>query len=79
MKASEFYEKYWKIDNGDGTFSNPKPLTEKEKKNLDEWTTSGVNVCRMQIKRKPSGEVIDIDIEAMEKKMEQLDQEKRFE
>lgn len=35
MKPSEFYEKYWKIVNADGSLSNPKPPTSQEREFMD--------------------------------------------
>lgn len=59
LKPSEFYEKYWKIVNDDGTLSDPKRLTEKEKQQLDEIWAAPVNAVNLKFTRKPSGEIND--------------------
>jgi hypothetical protein len=58
MKPSEFYEKYWTVNGRPTT-----PLTDSEKKHLDELCDSPVNAFRMEFARKRSGEIIDINIE----------------
>lgn len=72
IKPSEFYEKYWKIDSGNGVMVSPKPLTDSEKDFLDGWMGSCVNICKMQLRRKSTNEVIEIDVEELEKQMKQL-------
>ena len=72
MKPSEFYEKYWKIKNADGTLSDSKPLTQTEKDSLDEVLHSSLNVFYMTIERKSTKERIDIDVEDMYNQMKNL-------
>ena len=72
IKASEFYEKYCKISNADGTVSSPRPLLEDEKKFLDDSFEGVLNICYLKIVRKKTGEVIEIDLERLERRMAQL-------
>ncbi len=72
IKQSEFYEKYWKVDDGHGNMVSPPPLTEGEKKYLDDITSSQINCFHIKFTRKPTGQVIDIDLEKLEKQMKQL-------
>lgn len=66
MKPSEFYEKYWKIDFGDGKLVSPPKLTEKEKEFLDSCPNNS-NVMFYRARRRPVMVNMDLLNEEMKK------------
>jgi len=58
MKASEFYEKYYKIDLGNGNIVSAPPLSDKEKEFLDNAADNpNVDTVHFIRARRRSGEI----------------------
>ncbi len=62
MKPSEFYEKYWKIDNGKGEMVSPPKLSEAEKAFLDEAVNTRNTTMAVFMRRRRSQVHINVDI-----------------
>lgn len=70
MKPSEFYEKYWRIDYGDGKLVEPPKLSEAEKKFLDE---SAVNPnCQAALFTRKRKRNVQVNIDALKRDMNKL-------
>lgn len=69
MKPSEFYEKYWKIDYGNGILVSPPALSEAEKEYLDNHVNNGCSYMKFIRKRKRQ---VSINIDILKNEMNKL-------
>ncbi len=70
MKASEFYEKYWRVQNAVGEWVRPCPLTDAQKKYLDTCAEypDCVGVMMFGKRRRP----VCIDVEHLKQQMSKM-------
>lgn len=62
MKPSEFYEKYWKIDNGRGEMVSPPKLSEAEKAFLDESVNTKNTTMAVFMRRRRRQVHVNVDM-----------------
>ena len=67
LKPSEFYEKYFLVDDGHGNMVHPRALTQREKDFLDNAHADGREIQIMYHKRSRK---IVLGAEALERKLE---------
>lgn len=66
MKRSEFYEKYWKIDFGNGKLVSPPKLSDAEKEFLDSCPDNS-NAMFYRVRKRPVMVNVDFLNEEMKK------------
>ena len=71
MKPSEYYEKYWKINNSDGILVSPPPLSEAEKNFMDNAHKYDFTSIKLMRGRKRN---IEINFDDLNSKMKMLPQ-----
>lgn len=67
MKPSEFYEKYWRLDYGDGKLVSPPKLSEAEKQFLDETAANQNSQVAVFTRRRRR--TVTVDVEALKTEM----------
>jgi hypothetical protein len=67
MKPSEFYEKYWKLDYGDGKLVSPPKLSDAEKEFLD--SAMNVDTCQGVLFTRKRRRRVQVNVECLKKEM----------
>lgn len=70
MKASEFYEKYWKLSNGKGEMISPPKLNDEEKDFLDNCAEQ--QNCQGAIFIRKRRRTVQINIEVLKEQMKKF-------